>query len=213
MKILRPLSSATPSVQSPPRLDPPVAPPAQGRLEPVKPDLFDRPNAASDRALGASGQSISVGGRGSSNATLSAFKPDSASQVMPDHFEGGPRPEHTGAQPLASGSSVRGGGGGHSGAVCVSCEMPPEKTEEAAPKPMGSEWGSKIARAVAELMKTMQAEPPTEVPADAARGGRISTGESSRKSGSTHSKGAQAREGAEEDAVPPQDSSRVASNG
>ncbi|RKH20145.1 hypothetical protein D7X74_04930 [Corallococcus sp. CA047B] len=218
MKIIRPPSSATPSVQSPPRLDPPAVPPPQGRLAPVKQDLFDRPgsppSAPSDRVLGASGNSVAVGGRGASNAVLSSFKPESAIQAKPDHFEGGShpfRPVDAGTDPLASGSSVR--SGGHSGTVCANFVDPDGKAGEAAPKSKGAEWSSKLARAVAELVKTLQAEPSTEEPAEGARGGRISTGDSSRSSGTTHSKGSQAREGAEEDAAPPQDSSRVASNG
>ncbi|MCY1042773.1 hypothetical protein OV208_15720 [Corallococcus sp. bb12-1] len=224
MKILRPLSSAVPSVQPQP------APPAESRAPegPLTklPDLFGRgtppPSDAAERPHYASGQSILVGGSGNSRRTQSvwdsdnAFDPsklDTSAGKPKDAFDEGAQSRNAGLDPLASGSSVRGSGGGHSGAVCTSFVPPDGKAEEAAPKPNGTEWGSKIARAVAELMKTMQADPPTEVPAEGARGGRISTGESSRKSGSTHSKGAQAREGAEEDAAPPQDSSRVASNG
>ncbi|RYZ42788.1 MAG: hypothetical protein EOO71_06305 [Myxococcaceae bacterium] len=196
MKILRPSSSATPSVPREP--------------EPSK-DI-----------LGASGNSIAVGGRGNSSTVLSARQPESATapvtddksfQVMPDRFERGSRPVFDGSRPCASGSSVR-NGGGHSGTVCASFVPPDGKVDEGAPESKSPERGSRFGRALAELVKAaMQAEPSTEVPAEGARGGRISTGDSSRKSGSTHSKGAQAREGAEEDAAPPQDSARLPSNG
>ncbi|WP_147445830.1 hypothetical protein [Corallococcus aberystwythensis] len=95
-------------------------------------------------------------------------------------------------KPCASGSSVRGGGGGHSGNV--GCSFVPPKdgaSGESKTKPSPLE---KLAQKLGDLFKKLFASlEPAHSP------GRVATGDSSRSSGSTHSGSGQGRIGVEEE--------------
>ncbi|NNC04226.1 hypothetical protein HJC10_15415 [Corallococcus exiguus] len=151
----------------------------------------------------ASGQSL-AGGHGSSSSAQGYRDP-------PDLFQGGPSHDRPGlliqdrlhrgpvgeggqARPCASGSSVRGQGGGHSGSVSCSF-VPSESGAAGAARPKPSSPFQKLAERVRDLFaKLVGADAP-----EGSRRGRVATGDSSRSAGSKHTGSGQGRIGAEEE--------------
>ncbi|NPC75582.1 hypothetical protein D7Y27_17880 [Corallococcus sp. AB004] len=155
----------------------------------------------------ASGQSILGGGKGSSSSAQGYKDP-------PDQFQGPQggaldspfhRPVSDGgeARPCASGSSVRGQGGGHSGTV--SCSFVP--ADSGAPGTAGSKPSSPVEKLV-EKLRDLFAKLLGGAAPEGSHRGRVATGDSSRSAGSKHSGSGQGRIGAEED-LQASDSARV----
>lgn len=161
----------------------------------------------------ASGQSILGGGKGSASSAQGYKDP-------PDQFQGGPTHDQPGislqdrlhrgpvgdggkARPCASGSSVRGQGGGHSGTV--SCSFVP--ADSGAPGTAGSKPSSPVEKLV-EKLRDLFAKLLGGAAPEGSHRGRVATGDSSRSAGSKHSGSGQGRIGAEED-LQASDSARV----
>ncbi|NOK23301.1 hypothetical protein [Corallococcus carmarthensis] len=159
----------------------------------------------------ASGQSISAGGHGSSGNAQGYKDPPDQFHGGPNHdlpgvsikdrLHRGPEGEDFARRPCASGTSVRGPGGGHSGSVACSFVLPGGGAAGASEKKASP--FQKLAEKLGDLLKRLLGSAPVEHSP-----GRVATGESSRSAGSTHSGSSQGRTGVDEE---PQagDSARV----
>ncbi|NPD29733.1 hypothetical protein [Corallococcus exiguus] len=160
----------------------------------------------------ATGNSTFAGGRGASSSAQGY-------RDRPDQFQGGPTHDQPGislqdrlhrgpvgeggeARPCASGSSVRGQGGGHSGSV--SCSFVPSESGAGEAKPKPSSTVEKLVEKLRDLFAKLLGGAAPE----GSHRGRVATGDSSRSAGSKHSGSGQGRIGAEED-LQASDSARV----
>ncbi|WP_375760169.1 hypothetical protein [Corallococcus exercitus] len=152
----------------------------------------------------ASGQSILGGGRGSSTKAQGYRDPPDLQgrpgDSLDDRFQRGPAGRGGEARPCASGSSVRGGGGGHSGNVSCSF-VPPGGAASGESKTKPSPF-EKLAEKLRDLFKQLFGDGPV-----AHSPGRVATGDSSRTTGSGHSGSSQGRIGVDEE---PQDGAATA---
>ncbi|GMU07746.1 hypothetical protein [Corallococcus caeni] len=144
----------------------------------------------------ASGQSILGGGWGSSTKAQGYRDPPDLQGrpggSLDDRFHHGRAGRDGEMRPCASGASVKGGGGGHSGNVSCSF-VPPDGAASGESKTKPSPF-EKLAEKLRDLFKQLFGDAPV-----VHSPGRLATGDSSRSSGSTHSGIAQGRTGVDEE--------------